>query len=99
MRALAFGGKVKKLCWHSTFGEIIVEEVQLRLGKKRLRPFVEGAKVRHRGISRPSRREARIALAHGQGSQTLTYGGTLEGDAKEAGQILFDTAPPGSLWT
>jgi hypothetical protein len=37
-------------------------------------------------------KEAKIALAHSQGSQTLAYGGTLEGDASQAGRILFDTA-------
>lgn len=37
-------------------------------------------------------KEAKIALAHPQGSQTLSYGGTLEGDAPQAGRILFDTA-------
>ncbi|MDR1934638.1 MAG: hypothetical protein LBS49_03490 [Candidatus Accumulibacter sp.] len=37
-------------------------------------------------------KEAKIALAHPQGSQTLSYGGTLEGDAEQAGQRLFDTA-------
>ena len=30
----------KKLCWHSTFGEITVEEVQYRHGSQRIRPFV-----------------------------------------------------------
>lgn len=177
------GGKVKKLCWHTTFGDISVEEVQLRAGKRRVRPFVAGARIHHRGVSRPLQRavtdfaadlpfaramdklvehsgvllseslirrvtlahgraifeadalqedwpvapgteqiiaemdggmvpimdpdtaqadrrkgkhlrwkEARIALAHPQGSQTLTYGGTLEGDAAQAGRMLFDTA-------
>ena len=37
-------------------------------------------------------KEAKIALAHPLGSQTLTYGDTLEGDASHAGRILFDTA-------
>ncbi len=177
------GGRVKKLCWHTTFGDISVEEVQLRAGKRRLRPFVAGARVHHRGVSRPLQRvvtdfaadvpfaramdklvehygvllsesvirritlaharnifeadvpqeewpavpgmeqiiaemdgglvpimepdaaqadrrkgkhlrwkEAKIALAHPQDSQTLRYGGTLEGDAPQAGRILFDTA-------
>ena len=36
-------------------------------------------------------KEAKIALAHPLGSQSLTYGGTLEGDASQAGRILFDT--------
>jgi hypothetical protein len=37
-------------------------------------------------------KEAKIARAHSQDSQVLAYGGTLEGDASEAGRILFDTA-------
>ncbi|GHU17906.1 hypothetical protein FACS189475_02500 [Betaproteobacteria bacterium] len=37
-------------------------------------------------------KEAKITLAHALGSQTLAYGGTLEGDASQAGRILFDTA-------
>jgi hypothetical protein len=37
-------------------------------------------------------REAKICLAHPQGSKTLTYGGTLQGDADVAGQCLFDSA-------
>jgi hypothetical protein len=160
-----------------------VEEVQLRSGKQRIRPFVEGAKVHHRGVSRALQRvvtdfaadvpfaqamdklvehygvllsesvirritlghaekmfetaerletwpedpgeewvvaqmdggmvpimepdaaqsdqrkgksllwkEAKIALAHPQGSRTLAYGGTLQGDAQQAGRLLFDCA-------
>lgn len=37
-------------------------------------------------------REAKIALAHPQGSKTLAYGGTLQGDVDVAGQCLFDCA-------
>ena len=159
-----------------------MEEVQLRSGKQRIRPFVEGAKVHHRGVSRALQRvvtdfaadipfaqamdklvehygvllsesvirritlghaekmfetaerletwpeepgeewvvaemdggmvpswsqmppgdqrkgksllwkEAKIALAHPQGSRTLAYGGTLQGDAQQAGRLLFDCA-------
>ena len=46
----------KKLSWKSTFGEIVVEEPQLRKGANGLRPFVSSAKVSHRGTSRPLRR-------------------------------------------
>ena len=31
-------------------------------------------------------KEAKICLAHPQGSKTLTYGGTLQGDVVTAGQ-------------
>ena len=37
-------------------------------------------------------KEAKIALAHPYGSQTLHYGGTLAGGAARAGEILFDCA-------
>ena len=37
-------------------------------------------------------KEAKIALAHPQGSQTLAYGGTVKGNAQHAGRILFDCA-------
>lgn len=37
-------------------------------------------------------KEAKICLAHRQGSKTLAYGGTLQGDVATAGQKLFDCA-------
>ena len=37
-------------------------------------------------------KEAKICLAHPQGSRTLVYGGTLQGDVATAGQKLFDCA-------
>lgn len=37
-------------------------------------------------------KEAKICLAHPQGSKTLAYGGTLQGDVVTAGQQLFDCA-------
>lgn len=36
--------------------------------------------------------EAKICLAHPQGSKTLAFGGTLQGDVGTAGQCLFDCA-------
>ena len=36
--------------------------------------------------------EAKLCLAHAQGSTTLAYGGTLQGDVATAGQKLFDCA-------
>lgn len=36
--------------------------------------------------------EAKICLAHPQGSKTLAYGGTLQGDVTTAGQKLFECA-------
>lgn len=37
-------------------------------------------------------KEAKICLAHPQGSKTLVYGGTLQGDVATAGQKLFECA-------
>jgi len=36
--------------------------------------------------------EAKLCLAHPQGSKTLAFGGTLQGDVDTAGQCLFDCA-------
>ncbi|MCP4090829.1 MAG: ISKra4 family transposase [Gammaproteobacteria bacterium] len=173
----------KKLCWHTTFGEISINEQQLREGTRRIRPFVASAKVHHRGTSRPLQRaivdfgadvsfaqamdklvehygvllsesvirrvtqrharqmherfepqtnwpeqagcdcvivemdggmvpivepdekqkdqrkgkqlywkEAKIGLSHQQGSLTMAYGGTLQGNVDQAGEALFDCA-------
>src|SRR5262250_1395288 len=48
--------KVKKLRWHTKFGEIDVLEPQYRSGTKRVRPFMRSAKVVPRGCSRPLQR-------------------------------------------
>lgn len=37
-------------------------------------------------------KEAKLCLAHAQGSKTLVYGGTLQGDVATAGQKLLDCA-------
>lgn len=37
-------------------------------------------------------KEVKIALAYPQGSRTLAFGGTVQGDAQQAGRILFDCA-------
>jgi len=174
----------KKLSWHTTFGDISIDEPQYRDGTKRVRPFAQSAQVSNRGCSRPLQRavtdfgadqpfakardklvehygvvlgestiaritegharnifetapppkswptqagtktaiivemdggmmpiveidvsqtdkrkgktlrwqEAKICLAHPQGSKTLAFGGTLQGDVETAGQCLFDCA-------
>ena len=46
----------KKLCWHTTLGQISVAEPQYRKGSKRIRAFAQSAKVSHRGCSRPLQR-------------------------------------------
>ena len=47
---------VKKLCWHSTFGDIEVTEPQFREGTRRRRPFAQSAQVEHRSCSLPLQR-------------------------------------------
>ena len=37
-------------------------------------------------------KEAKLCLAHPQGSKTLVYGGTLQGDVATAGKKMFDCA-------
>jgi hypothetical protein len=64
-----------KLSWHTTFGDISVMEPQYRKQTKRIRPFVQSAKVSNRGCS-----EAKICLAHAEGSKSPSCGGTLQGD-------------------
>jgi hypothetical protein len=48
--------RVKKLRWHSTFGDIEVDEPQYREGTRRRRPFARSAQVQHRGCSLPLQR-------------------------------------------
>ena len=46
----------KKLYWHTTFGEISVDEPQYREGNTRIRPFAQSAQVSNRGCSHPLQR-------------------------------------------
>ncbi len=46
----------KKLRWHSTFGEIEVEEFHFYRGNNRLRPFMYEAEILNRGCSLPLQR-------------------------------------------
>jgi hypothetical protein len=48
--------KVKQLRWHTTFGDITVEEPKYRKATKRFRPFALSAKVSNRGCPRPLHR-------------------------------------------
>jgi hypothetical protein len=83
-------------------GEALQEEWPVEPGEERIIAEMDGGMVpiMEPEVTRADRRkgkhlrwkEARIALAHPQGSQTLAYGGTLEGDTSQAGRILFDTA-------
>ena len=49
-------GRVKKLCWHTTFGTIAVEEPQYRSGTHISRPFSGQAQVTNRCCSQPLQR-------------------------------------------
>ena len=76
-RGLARG--LKKLCWHSTFGDIEVDEPQYREGTQRRRPFAQSAEVHHRGCSRPLQRVvtdlgADLAFAQAAGKLQEHYG-------------------------
>jgi hypothetical protein len=44
-------------------------------------------------------KEAKICLAHPQGSKTLAYGGTVQGDVATAGQKLFECATQAGFGT
>lgn len=54
-RTLGVCREGKKLCWHSTFGDIEVDEPQYREGTRR-RPFTQSSQVQHRGCSLPLQR-------------------------------------------
>ena len=44
--------RVRKLCWHTTLGDISVQEPQYRSASKKVRPFAQSAQVSARGCSR-----------------------------------------------
>lgn len=46
----------KKLSWHTTFGDINIDEPQYRDGSKRVRPFAQSANVSNHGYSLPLQR-------------------------------------------
>src|SRR5271154_1897033 len=54
--ALTCIAKVKKVRWHTKFGDIEVVEPLYRLENRRIRPFLRSAKVVHRSCSRPLQR-------------------------------------------
>ena len=64
----------KKLRWHSTFGDIEVNEPQYREGTRR-RPFAQRAEVHHRSGSRPLQRVVTdLAFAQAAGRLQEHYG-------------------------
>lgn len=99
----AYGAGVKKPCWHTTLGDICVDEPQYRNGSKRIRPFAQGAQVSNRGCSRPLQRVVtdfgadlplaqamdRIVEHHGVVLSESTIARLTEGHAR----AMFDAAP------
>jgi len=55
-------------------------------------PIVEAAQTDRRKGKTLLWKEAKLCLAHAAGSQTLSYGGTLQGDVEVAGKQLFSCA-------
>lgn len=81
----------KSLAWPTQPGSSAVVVVEMDGG---MVPTVEpdAAKPDKRKGKKLHWKEAKICLAHSQGSKTLTYGGTLQGDVVTAGEQLFDCA-------
>jgi len=98
----------KKLCWHTTFGDISVEEPQYREGTKRIRPFAESAQVSNRGCSRPLQRVVTDFGADQSFAQAadklVEHYGVVLGESTIAriteghAQTIFETAPPAQEW-
>jgi len=98
----------KILSWHTTFGDVSVDEPQYRDGNKRVRPFAQSANVSNHGYSRPLQRvvtDFGADQSFGQAVDKLAehYGVVLnesaivritEGHAKQ----IFETAPPPPSW-
>jgi hypothetical protein len=105
---MAYGGRVKKLCWHTTFGDISLEEPLYREGTKAVRPFAQNAQVSNRGCSLPLQRVVTDFGADQPFAQAMDkivehYGVVLgestiaritQGHAKK----IFETAPPPKDW-
>lgn len=98
----------KKLQWHSTFGEITVEEPQYRRDNKRIRPFVSSAKIDHRGCSRPLQRVvtdfgADVAFAQAMDKLVERYGiliaeSTIRRVTELHAKNIFETSPIDETW-
>ena len=99
-----YSAKVKKLRWHTKFGEIVVLEPQYRHKTSRVRPFVLGAKVSPRGCSRPLQRAitdfaADDPFARVQLKLREHYGfeigeSTIQRIALGHGQAIFESGRP-----
>ena len=98
----------KELCWHTTFGDITIDEPQYREGTKRIRPFAQSAKVSNRSCSVPLERAItdfgadhpfakcvdKIIEHYGVELSASTIARITEGHAKN----IFDTAPQPKDW-
>ena len=98
----------KELYWHTTFGDIIIDEPQYREGTKRIRPFAHSAQVSNRSCSVPLQRvitdfgadhpfakcRGKIIEHYGVALGESTIARITEGHAKN----IFDTAPQPKDW-
>ena len=86
------------LAWPTQSGSSTVVIVQMDGG---MVPTVEPDATRadQRKGKKLHWKEAKICLAHPQGSKTLAYGGTLQGDVATAGQQLFECAAQAGFGT
>ncbi len=91
----------KKLCWHTTFGDIGVMKPQFRRQTQRIRAFAQSAGVSHRGCSRPLQRvvtdlgaDVPFAQAAGRGLVLRMDHGTQYTSEDFINQVKFwDVAP------
>jgi hypothetical protein len=81
----------KPLAWPTKPGNSAVVIIEMDGG---MVPIVEpdATQTDQRKGKKLNWKEAKICLAHPQGSKTLIYGGTLQGDVATAGQQLFACA-------
>jgi hypothetical protein len=81
----------RSLAWPTQRGRSAVVIVEMDGG---MVPTVEpdAAQSDRRKGKKLQWKEAKICLAHPQGSKTLAYGGTLQGDVATAGEQLFECA-------
>lgn len=79
----------KKLCWHTTFGDISVEETQYRSANRKIRPFAQSAQVTARDCSRLLER-----VLTDFGVDTPYWGSGSNGTGKS---VKHFTSPVGAL--
>jgi hypothetical protein len=98
----------KKLCWHTTFGDISIDEPQYRDGTKRVRPFAQSAQVSNRSCSSSLQRVVtdfgadqpfakardKVIEHYGVALGESTIARITEGHAKN----IFETAAPPQDW-